>query len=40
MIFHVAKTVSFLSQGTTLLPGDLIFTGTWVQYTQKHCWCI
>jgi 2-keto-4-pentenoate hydratase/2-oxohepta-3-ene-1,7-dioic acid hydratase in catechol pathway len=28
MIFHVAKTVSFLSQGTTLLPGDLIFTGT------------
>ncbi|CAG8012000.1 unnamed protein product [Penicillium salamii] len=28
MIFHVAKTVSFLSQGTTLQPGDLIFTGT------------
>lgn len=28
MIFNVAKTVSFLSQGTTLLPGDLIFTGT------------
>ncbi|KAL2864556.1 fumarylacetoacetate hydrolase family protein [Aspergillus lucknowensis] len=28
MIFHVAQTVSFLSQGTTLLPGDLIFTGT------------
>ncbi|KAI9814110.1 MAG: hypothetical protein M1832_005998 [Thelocarpon impressellum] len=28
MIFSVAKTVSFLSQGTTLLPGDLIFTGT------------
>lgn len=28
MIFGVAKTVSFLSQGTTLLPGDLIFTGT------------
>ncbi|KAL3470672.1 hypothetical protein BJX99DRAFT_239057 [Aspergillus californicus] len=28
MIFHVAQTVSFLSKGTTLLPGDLIFTGT------------
>ncbi|KAH8422931.1 fumarylacetoacetate hydrolase family protein [Aspergillus melleus] len=28
MIFGVAKMVSFLSQGTTLLPGDLIFTGT------------
>jgi 2-keto-4-pentenoate hydratase/2-oxohepta-3-ene-1,7-dioic acid hydratase in catechol pathway len=28
MIFSVAQTISFLSQGTTLLPGDLIFTGT------------
>lgn len=28
MVFHVAQTVSFLSKGTTLLPGDLIFTGT------------
>ncbi|PYH40531.1 fumarylacetoacetate hydrolase family protein [Aspergillus saccharolyticus JOP 1030-1] len=28
MIFGVAKIISFLSQGTTLLPGDLIFTGT------------
>lgn len=28
MIFGVAETVSFLSRGTTLLPGDLIFTGT------------
>ncbi|KAL4940801.1 hypothetical protein BDV06DRAFT_213187 [Aspergillus oleicola] len=28
MIFNVAQTVSFLSKGTTLLPGDLIFTGT------------
>lgn len=28
MIFGVAKTISFLSQGTTLVPGDLIFTGT------------
>ncbi|KAK9476368.1 hypothetical protein V1514DRAFT_354388 [Lipomyces japonicus] len=27
-IFGVAKTISFLSQGTTLLPGDLIWTGT------------
>jgi len=27
-IFSVAKTIAFLSQGTTLLPGDLIFTGT------------
>lgn len=28
MVFSVAQTVSFLSQGTTLLPGDVIFTGT------------
>ncbi|KAF7513736.1 hypothetical protein GJ744_007787 [Endocarpon pusillum] len=28
MIFSVAKTISFLSRGTTLRPGDLIFTGT------------
>ncbi|KAJ9626289.1 hypothetical protein H2203_003921 [Taxawa tesnikishii (nom. ined.)] len=28
MIFGVAKTISCLSEGTTLLPGDLIFTGT------------
>ncbi|DAA75204.1 TPA_exp: Fumarylacetoacetate hydrolase family protein [Trichophyton benhamiae CBS 112371] len=28
MIFGVAETVAFLSQGTTLLPGDIIFTGT------------
>lgn len=28
MIFSVAKTVSFLSRGTTLLPGDLIWMGT------------
>ncbi|KAF8854969.1 hypothetical protein BDZ45DRAFT_715966 [Acephala macrosclerotiorum] len=28
MIFRVAKTIAFLSQGTTLLPGDMIFTGT------------
>ena len=28
MIFGVAKTIAFLSQGTTLLPGDIIFTGT------------
>ncbi|KAK7729259.1 hypothetical protein SLS53_009289 [Cytospora paraplurivora] len=28
MIFSLAKTISFLSEGTTLLPGDLIFTGT------------
>lgn len=28
LIFSVAEAVSFLSQGTTLLPGDLIFTGT------------
>lgn len=28
MIFDIAKTIAFLSQGTTLLPGDLIFTGT------------
>jgi len=27
-IFGVAKAISFLSQGTTLLPGDMIFTGT------------
>ncbi|KAF4122643.1 2-keto-4-pentenoate hydratase/2-oxohepta-3-ene-1,7-dioic acid hydratase (catechol pathway), partial [Geosmithia morbida] len=28
MIFNVRKIISFLSQGVTLLPGDLIFTGT------------
>ncbi|MCJ1438864.1 hypothetical protein MMC27_008254 [Xylographa pallens] len=28
LIFGVAETVSKLSRGTTLLPGDLIFTGT------------
>ena len=28
MVFTVAQSISFLSQGTTLLPGDLIFTGT------------
>ncbi|KJZ76579.1 hypothetical protein HIM_03915 [Hirsutella minnesotensis 3608] len=28
MIFGVKKTISFLSRGVTLMPGDLIFTGT------------
>lgn len=28
MIFDVVNTVHYLSQGTTLMPGDLIFTGT------------
>ncbi|ANB14881.1 Fmp41p [Sugiyamaella lignohabitans] len=28
MIFNVPAAVSFLSQGTTLLPGDVIFMGT------------
>ena len=28
MIFNLAKIISFLSQGTTLVPGDVIFTGT------------
>ncbi|KAL9021382.1 MAG: hypothetical protein Q9185_001390 [Variospora sp. 1 TL-2023] len=28
MIFGVAKTIAFLSQVTTLLPGDILFTGT------------
>ena len=28
MIFSVKKTIAFLSQGQTLLPGDVIFTGT------------
>lgn len=28
MIFSVEQLVSFLSQGTTLYPGDIIFTGT------------
>lgn len=28
LIFGVAQTIAFLSRGTTLLPGDLIFTGT------------
>lgn len=28
MVFGVAETVAALSRGTTLLPGDLVFTGT------------
>lgn len=28
MIFGVKEMIAFLSKGTTLLPGDLIFTGT------------
>ena len=28
MIFPVAELVSFLSQGMTLVPGDIIITGT------------
>jgi 2-keto-4-pentenoate hydratase/2-oxohepta-3-ene-1,7-dioic acid hydratase in catechol pathway len=28
MIYSVAEIVSFASQGITLLPGDLILTGT------------
>ncbi|KAI5821438.1 Fumarylacetoacetase-like protein [Pyronema omphalodes] len=28
MIFKVYETISILSQGTTLLPGDIVFTGT------------
>ncbi|CZR55109.1 uncharacterized protein PAC_04995 [Phialocephala subalpina] len=28
LIFSVAKIISFLSTGTTLLPGDVIYTGT------------
>ncbi|OKL63710.1 hypothetical protein UA08_00019 [Talaromyces atroroseus] len=28
MIFGVAQTIAFLSQGTTLLPGDILLTGT------------
>jgi 2-keto-4-pentenoate hydratase/2-oxohepta-3-ene-1,7-dioic acid hydratase in catechol pathway len=28
MIFGVKQTIAFLSRGTTLLPGDIIFTGT------------
>ena len=28
MIFNVKKIINFLSQGTTLLPGDVIMTGT------------
>lgn len=28
MIFSVAEIISFLSAGTTLLPGDIIMTGT------------
>jgi 2-keto-4-pentenoate hydratase/2-oxohepta-3-ene-1,7-dioic acid hydratase in catechol pathway len=27
-IFGVAQTIAFLSKGTTLVPGDLVFTGT------------
>ncbi|KAH8884440.1 hypothetical protein GQ53DRAFT_752044 [Thozetella sp. PMI_491] len=28
MIFNIKQTIAFLSQGTTLMPGDIIFTGT------------
>ncbi len=28
LIFNVKQTIAFLSQGTTLLPGAIIFTGT------------
>jgi 2-keto-4-pentenoate hydratase/2-oxohepta-3-ene-1,7-dioic acid hydratase in catechol pathway len=28
LIFNVKQTISFLSKGHTLLPGDIIFTGT------------
>ncbi|RBQ73245.1 hypothetical protein VDGD_21419 [Verticillium dahliae] len=28
MIFGIRKAISLLSQGTTLVPGDVIFTGT------------
>lgn len=28
LIFGVAECVSRLSQGTTLMPGDVVFTGT------------
>jgi 2-keto-4-pentenoate hydratase/2-oxohepta-3-ene-1,7-dioic acid hydratase in catechol pathway len=28
MIFNVKKIINFISQGTTLLPGDIIMTGT------------
>lgn len=30
MVFGVKKLVSLLSRGVTLMPGDLIFTGTCV----------
>lgn len=37
MVFPVARIISYLSQGTTLLPGTLILTGTpeGVGYTRK-----
>lgn len=28
MIFNLKKIINFISQGTTLLPGDVIMTGT------------
>jgi len=28
MIFGIRKTIALLSRGVTLMPGDLIFTGT------------
>lgn len=36
-MFGVAKTLAFLSQGTTLLPGSIIMTGTpaGVGYVRK-----
>lgn len=35
MIFNVKKTISFLSQTATLVPGDIIFTGTYVPLLLK-----
>ncbi len=40
-IFKVRETVAFLSQGTTLLPGDLIFTGTpQGMFQQSYIWIL
>ncbi|CAN6639123.1 hypothetical protein TRVA0_017S01486 [Trichomonascus vanleenenianus] len=36
MIFPVGEVISFLSQGTTLQPGDVIFMGTPFYVRQQH----
>jgi 2-keto-4-pentenoate hydratase/2-oxohepta-3-ene-1,7-dioic acid hydratase in catechol pathway len=43
MIFNVKQIINFISQGTTLLPGDVIMTGTpqginYLFMADSRCW--